>query len=300
MSSFSIVVDSNCDLPAEYIEDHGIDIIPMPFELDSVAHNEGYWQEISCKEFYSALRKGSVATTSQINPLTFIAVFTQYAREGRDALFLILSSGLSSTFNNAMFALQEVKEIYPDCGIYLIDTICATVGHGYLAMQAVKKRDEGLSVAETAAYLEEIKHKCIGMIIVNDLMYLHRGGRLSKLSAIAGSALGIKPIVAIRPDGTLSLKEKVRGKKPAMEMFVKRLQQCTNDKEVVDTVMISHTDCIDDAQFLTDMIKTSVNVREVVCVFVGPVIGAHIGPGSIVMLFEANMTRDEYESRFYK
>ena len=300
MSSFTIVVDSNCDLPPEYIEEHGIEIMPMPFELDGKPHDLGYWQDISGKDFYDALRKGSVAKTSLINPDVFYALFTEYVRKGTEVLFLILSSGLSNTFNSAQIALADIKGSYPDCNIHVIDTISATVGHGALAMSAVKKRAEGLSAAETAAWLEEKKHSFIGLFTVNDLMYLHRGGRLSKFSAIAGSVLGIKPILNIGPDGTLALKDKARSKKAAMEMLINRMKQCINPDNALEHVFLSHTDCPEDTRLFAEMIKSSVNVREVVSVMMGPIIGAHLGPGSIVMLFEADITRLEYESRFSK
>jgi len=132
------------------------------------------------------------------------------------------------------------------------------------------------------------------------LMYLHRGGRLSKLSAIAGSVFGIKPLLNIMADGTLELKEKVRGKKGVMETMVAHMMRSIDPGAVLDTVMIAHTDCPEDAETLAGMVKASVNVREVVCMLMGPVIGAHLGPGSLVLLFEADMTREEYENRFYK
>lgn len=300
MNPFTIVVDSNCDLPPEYIEEHDIKIMPMPFELDGTPHNQGYWQEISGKDFYDALRNGGVAKTSQINPDTFIEVFTQYAKQGKDALFILLSSGLSNTLGSAQIALQEVKEAYPDCGVHIVDSISATVAHGLLTMFAVKSRAENKTVAETAAWLDERKHYCIGLFTVNDLMYLHRGGRLSKLSAIAGSALGIKPLLNLAPDGTLGLKEKARNKKNAMEIMISQMKRSLKPDTVLDTLFVSHTDCPEDAEVFAEMVKASVNVREVLCVLMGPVIGAHLGPGSLILLFEADLTRDEYEDRFYK
>ena len=300
MSQFTIIVDSNCDLPTEYIEKHGIEVLPMPFELDGMPHDRGYWQEISDKDFYSALRKGGIAKTSQINPDTFIESFTGYTQQGREALFLILSSGLSNTFASAQLALEEFRAERPDCGIYILDTISATVGHGLLAMMAVEKRAEGFSASETADWLEGIKRSCIGLFTVNDLMYLHRGGRLSKLSAIAGSALGLKPMLCIGPDGTLSIKDKARSKKAAIEMMVSQLRQCINPGTDMDTVMISHTDCPEDAELLADTVRAYVNVREVISIMMGPVIGAHLGPGSLVLLFKADITREEYDEKFQK
>ena len=300
MSAFTIVVDSSCDIPHRYIEEHGIEVMPMPFELDDIPHNQGYWQEVSGKEFYDALRNGSVAKTSQINPVAFVTAFTEYAQQGKDALFILLSSGLSNTVNSAQMALQEIRDTYPDCQVHVVDSISATVGHGLLAILAGKKRAEGFSAADTAAWLEKKKHSCIGVFTVDDLMYLHRGGRLSKLSAVAGSVLGIKPVLNLAPDGTLALKDKARRKKGAMEMMISQLKRSINADTVLDTVLITHTDCQEDAQIFSDMVKASVNVREVDHMLMGPIIGAHLGPGSLVLLFEADMTREEYENKFYR
>jgi len=299
MSTFTIVVDTNCDLPSEYIEEHGIELLSMPYELDGVSHDQGYWQKITGKEYYDALRKGGVATTSQINPYTFSVLFKKYAEQGEAALFLLLSSGLSKTFEGAQLALQEVKETCPEAEIYLIDTISASVGHGLVATLAVKKRNEGLSAAETAAWLEEKKKSCLGVFTVDDLMYLHRGGRLSRFSAVAGSVLGIKPVLNLAPDGTLALKDKARRKKGAMELMASQLKRSVNEDTELDTVFVAHTDCPEDAQTLAGLVKNSVKVREVVVMLMGPIIGAHLGPGSLVLLFEADMTREEYESKFY-
>jgi DegV family protein with EDD domain len=296
---FTIVVDTSCDLPPEYLKEHNIEVIPIPFVLDGTEHSMGYWQNISGKDFYDALRNGATAKTSQINPDSFINAFTQYAKQGQDALFIILSSGLSATFQNSQIALMEVNELYPDCNIYPVDGISATTLNSLLAMTAVRKREEGLSAKETAAWLEERKHHIFGYFTVDDLMYLHRGGRLSKLSAIGGSILGIKPMLNIQPDGTLSLREKVRGRDAALELMIDQLKRSVAPGAVLDTVFISHTDCEDEAFKLAGMVKAAVNARHVEIVMMGPVIGAHVGPGSITLVFEADMTRGEYSNKFY-
>jgi len=301
--NFTIMTDTSCDLPVAFIKEHGIEKLPITFDLDGRAHSEGYWQEISGKDFYDALRNGGVAKTSQINPETFTMIFKEYAKQGRDLLLVMLSSGLSGTYQSAQIALQDVKEIYPDCNIYPVDSISASVGVGLLTELAAKKRDAGSSAKETAAYLEEKKHSCMGLFTVDDLMYLHRGGRLGKLSAIAGSVLKIKPVLNLAPDGTLALKDKTRGRKASLELLTEQLKRSVNlDNELdaeLDTVYISHTDCEDDANTLAEMVKASVNVNKVEVMLMGPVIGAHVGPGAIVLLFEGNMTRNEYEARFY-
>jgi DegV family protein with EDD domain len=299
MSSFAIIVDSSCDLPPGFTEDYGIEVLPMSFDLDGSEHSLGYWQEISGKEYYDALRNGSVAKTTLINPETFIAAYTKYAKEGKDALFVILSSGLSTTCQNAKIALEKVKESYPGCNIYSVDSLSASAGHGMLAMLAAKKREEGLSAGETAAWLEEKKHSCIALFTVDDLMYLHRGGRLSKLSAVAGSALGIKPVLNIAPDGTLQLKDKVRGRKAALKLMVSQMQRSIAPQTSLDFVSITHTDSPEDAQMFAEMIKAAVDVRNISVMMMGPLIGAHLGPGAVTLIFEGNMTRVEYENRFY-
>ena len=299
MGSFTIVVDSNCDLPLEYFQEHDIQVLSMPFDVDGRSHNMGYWQEISAKAYYDGLRSGSVARTSQINPEAFVAVFAEYARQGKDVLFLLLSSGLSATYQNAEVALRVVQVTHPDCNIFPIDSLNATSGHGLLAMLAVKKRAEGLSASETATWLEQKKHTCLSLFTVDDLMYLHRGGRLSKLSAVAGSVLGIKPVLNVAPDGTLKLKDKVRGRKASLELLVNQLKRSVDPDTTLDTVLISHTDCPEDAEALAGMVKAAVRVRQVIVMMMGPVIGAHVGPGAVTLFFEADMTREEYERRFY-
>jgi DegV family protein with EDD domain len=272
--------------------------MPITFTLDGVEHNKGSWQDISDEQFYNALRNGGMASTSQINPDAFVKSFTEYAEQGKDALYLILSSGLSATYQSSQIALAEVRESYPDCGIYPVDSICATSLNALLVMLAVKKREEGLSAEETAACLEDAKHRVFAFFTVDDLMYLHRGGRLSKLSAIGGSLLGIKPVLTIKSDGTLKLKDKARGREAALKQLAGEIKQSITPGTVLDTVFIPHTDCRDDALALAEMVKAEVTVRQIEIVTMGPVVGAHVGPGAIALVFEADMTRAEYENRY--
>jgi len=292
------MVDSSCDLPPECIQEQGIEVMPMPFYLDGIAHDQGNWQEITDKEYYEALRKGSIAKTSQISPGSFVAVFTEYAKQNKGLILITLGSGLSATYQSAEMVLREIKASYPDCNIHLIDSLNATAGHGLLAMLAVQKRAEGMSVGDVAAWLENKKHSCFSFFTVDDLMYLHRGGRLSKLSAVAGSVLGVKPVLNIAPDGTLKLKDKVRGRQVALKTLISQFQRSLNPGTVPSTALISHSDCLDDAQVLAEMVKT-LGVRNISIMMMGPVIGAHVGPGAITLIFEADMTREEYDIKFY-
>ena len=300
MSSFTILVDTNTDLPQEYMDKHGIEMIPIPFHIDETQHSGGRWQEISEKEFYNALRSGSVAGTALINQEAFSDLFSKYAENGEALLLITLSSGLSGTYENSVIALEDVRGRYPDCEIYSVDSANAAGGAALVTTLAVDKREEGLSARETAEWLEVKKHSCLSLFTVDDLMYLHRGGRLSKLSAVAGSIIGIKPLLNVAPDGTLKLKDKVRGRKGAIAKLFSQMKRSLNpDRTKLGTVIISHSDCYDDAETLAKMIRASFEVGELVLVMMGPVVGAHVGPGCIALFFEADMARPEYEERFY-
>ena len=299
MNSFKIMVDTSSDISQEFLKEHDIETLPITFEIDGTPHNQGYWQEISGIDFYDALRAGAVAKTAQVNPDTFSKIFFEYAKNKKDLLFLILSGALSATFQSAQIALAEVKEEYPDCNIYIVDSISATVGIWLLASLVVQKRSSGLSAKEVAEWLEEKKNSCFGFFTVDDLMYLHRGGRLSKVQAIAGSVLKVKPLLSIVPDGSLAVKGKARGRKAALEALTGQIKRSLNPDTVSDTIYIGHSDCTEDAETFAEMIRNAVNVKKVEVMLMGPVIGAHVGPGAIVVLFEADMTRNIYEEKFY-
>ena len=299
MKPFTIVVDTSCDLSPEFIKEHDIKVVPIPFVLDGVEHKDGYWQEISGKEFYDALRNGGTAKTSQINPDAFVTSFKEFAEKNEDVIYIILSGCLSATYQSSQIALAEVKESYPNCNIFPIDSISATVVSTLVTMLAVQKRSEGASAAETAAWLEEKKNYAFGVFTVDDLMYLHRGGRLSKLSAVGGSLLGIKPILGINPDGSLGLKEKVRGREAALKFLVGQLEKTVTPGKVIDTLLIPHTDCEDDAQKLANMVREKFEVRDLQIILMCPVIGAHVGPGTVALVYEADMSREEFEKKFY-
>ena len=299
MSSFTIMVDTSYDLPQEYIDEHDLKIIPIPFHLNGVTHDDGRWQDITDIQFYEALASGGVAGTTLINPETFVQVFTDYAERGEELLVILLSSGLSGTAQNAVVALQDVKETHPDCKIFPVDGLNAAGGTGLITVLAVNKRAEGLSAAETAAWLEEKRHSCISLFTVDDLMYLHRGGRLSKLQAVAGSIIGIKPLLNVDTDGTLKLKDKARGRKAALETLVKQMKRTLNPDTKLDTVIISHSNCPEDAEKVAALVRAETEVKEISLVMMGPVIGAHVGPGCIAMFYEADMDRFEYEDKFY-
>jgi len=296
---FTIVVDTSCDLTPEFIKKHKIEVMPIPFILDGEEHSDGYWQKITGGEFYDVLRLGGVAKTSQINPDSFVKAFTKHAEQGSDVIYIILSAALSATYQSSQIALAEIKETYPDCNIFAIDSISATVISTLLVMSAVSKRDEGFSAEETVAWLEEKKNYMFGVFTVDDLMYLHRGGRLSKLSAIGGSVLGIKPILSINYDGSLGLKEKARGRENSLKALISYMEKSTEKGAVIENVLIPHTDSEEDALKLAKMVRETFDVRNIELILMCPVVGAHVGPGTIALVYESNITREEFEKKYY-
>jgi len=293
------LVDTSCDLPDVYVDDYNIDTIPMTFSLDETEHPGGNWRDISPKDYYGALKAGGVAKTAQINPGTYAEVFKQYAERGTDLICIVLSSGLSGSYDSAVNAALEVTAQYPDRTIIPVDSVNATGGHGMLTLLAAKKAEEGASASETADWLNEIKHRVLAMFTVDDLNFLHRGGRLSKLSAVAGSLLGVKPLLNIAPDGSLRLKDKVRGRKTAIETLVSQMKRCAKEGGSLDNVMITHCDCEDDANKCADLVKSAFEVKTVDVMMMGPVIGAHTGPGAIAAFILSDIARTEYEEKYY-
>ena len=299
MNPFKIMIDTNCDYTQDFIDEHDLDVIPIPFHLNGKQHDDGRWQEISDKEYYDALSAGGVAGTALTNQEAYVQVFSEYAKRGEPLLALILSSGLSASYQNSVMALEDVREQFPGCDIHTVDSSTAAGGSTLVALLAIKKRSEGMSAAETAKWLDEKKHSCISLFTVNDLMYLHRGGRLSKLSAVAGSIIGVKPLLNVAPDGTLKLKDKVRGRRGALETLVSQMKRSLNPGTALDSIVISHSYCEEDAETVAKMIRASIDVKEIYIIMMGPVIGAHVGPGTVALFFEGDMTRSEYEAKYY-
>jgi len=299
MGSFSIIVDTGCDLPQEYLDEHNIKSVPIPFEIDGVQHDLGRWQGITYEEFYTKLRNGSIARTALFGPEIYREAFTEYAARNEDLIVVTLSSSISNSYQNSNIAISELKEEYPNCNIYVVDSLTAAAGCGFIVMTAVRKRAEGLSAGDVFEQLKDIPDRLFSLFTVNDLMYLHRGGRGSKLQAITGSVIGIKPILNVSPDGTLKVKDKARGRKAALEMLIMQMKRSLNAGTKHDLIIVTHAHCPEDGETLARMVRASVEVKQLEIVPMGPVIGAHSGPGTAAVFFIADMTRTEYENAFY-
>lgn len=285
MKNYVIITESTSDITQELVEELGVIVIPMDFEINQKSYSHyPDAREMGIHEFYEALKAGGKSVTSLINTQTFLNYFESAIKEGNDILYIGFSSGLSGTYNSAVIARDELLEKYPEAAISCIDTKAASAGEGLLVYTAANKKKEGLSLTELESWLREnVLHLC-HWFTVDDLFHLKRGGRVSALSAGIGTALNIKPVLHVDDEGHLIPIEKVRGrKKSLMALLEHMVETCTNPQEQV--VFIGHGDAIEDAGFLADQIKEKLSVKDVILTPIGPVVGTHSGPGTIALFF---------------
>lgn len=283
MNEYVIFTDSACDLSRSLLGEWGIPFESLTYKFensDKIYIND----EIPAKEFYDKMREGGVAKTAAVNPDTFKLTFEKVLAEGKDILYIGFSSGLSTTFNSGRIALNDLKEAYPARKLIAVDTLAASAGMGLLVFLALQKKNEGATIEENAEYIESIKLNLCHWFTVDDLVYLKRGGRVSPAAAFFGNMIGIKPVLHVDNEGHLVPVSKVRGRKTSITAMADQYGELALDKEN-GVVYISHGDCEDDAKFLADLLATRYSAKVSIITDVGPVIGAHSGPGTLALFF---------------
>lgn len=285
MNNFAIVTDSSCDLPAKLADEWELTVLPLTFNLlNKEYRNYLDGRELSFKDFYTHIRKGELCTTSAVNVQDFVTKMEPLLQAGTDVLCVAFSSGLSNTYNAAKLACEELAPKYPERKVYAVDTLCASLGEGLLVYHAVQERQKGKSIDEVRAYLEENKLHLCHWFTVEDLNHLKRGGRISAATALIGTMLSIKPVMHVDDDGHLINVGKARGRRASLLALVDHMEETVTDP-ASQVVFISHGDSQEDADFVADEVKKRFGVKTVVTNFVGPVIGAHSGPGTIALFF---------------
>lgn len=284
---YVIITDSTCDLTPELIEELDIVVIPMEFTMaeGEVYKNYPDGRELGFQAFYDRVRASAQPKTNQINAATYMEVAAPYLDKGQDVLILAFSSALSGTYQSSVLAVEELREKYPDRQIYTVDTLSASMGEGLLIYHAAKKREEGLSVSELAHWVEENRLRLCHWFTVDDLNHLKRGGRVSSAAALFGTILGIKPVLHVDDAGRLIPREKVRGRRSSLEALAKHMRETIDPAEGEQTIFISHGDCEQDVKYLIDLIREQVPVKEIKVGYIGPVIGAHSGPGTVAVFY---------------
>ncbi len=280
--SYRILTDTCCDLWSEFYQELRVDVTPLvvSFEGQEISSYTEKW----LKAFYDGLRAGKMAQTSAVNPDGWKKVMEPVVAAGEDVLVLAFSSGLSTTYQSAVIAAQELQETYPQRSIRVVDTLCASMGQGLLLYHACKMRDSGMSLEELTAWCEDNKLNLCHWFTVDDLMYLKRGGRVSAATALVGTMLQIKPVMHVDNEGHLIKVGTARGRKASIDAMAKKLGE-TGLPGKNDTVFISHGDCAEDAKYLADKLKAEYGVKEVITYYVGAVIGSHSGPGTLALFF---------------
>ncbi len=285
MRDYVIITDSTTDLTQELINELDITVIPMEFNIDGKVYlNYSDERDISYKEFYDFLRNGKNSTTSLINTTTFTELFEPILEDGKDILYIAFSSGLSGTYNSSCIAAQMLSEKYTDSKIYTVDSLSASMGEGLLVYHAAKKKKEGMNIDELKDWVENNKLNLCHWFTVDDLHHLKRGGRLSSAAAIVGTMLNIKPVLNVDNEGHLIPVEKVRGRKLSITAMLKMMEKTAINPEE-QTIFISHGDCLEEAEFLANLVKEKLNVKDIKMNYIGPVIGSHSGPGTIALFF---------------
>ena len=283
MRDYVIFTDSACDISPELLAKWGVCSCPLTFRFDS--ENVEYSNyDMDTKTFYNKMREGQVAKTAAINSSTFAEAFEQILKEGKDVLYLGFSSGLSTTYNSARLAAEELKGTYPDSKIVVLDTLAASAGEGLLVRLVVDKKNEGATIEEAAEYAKNTVLNICHWFTVDDLVYLKRGGRISAAAAFFGNVIGIKPVLHVDNEGHLINVMKVRGRKSAVATLAQKYEELALDKEN-GKVFISHADCMKDVDELATIIREKHGASVEVVTDVGPVIGAHSGPGTLALFF---------------
>jgi len=283
MNEYIIFTDSGCDLSAETLRKWDVRSCSLTFAFDGETAQYAN-DEMSAAKFYENMRSGKMARTSAVNPDAFQTAFEAELKQGRDILYIGFSSGLSTTCNSAYIAAQELKAAYPDRKIFTVDSLSASAGQGLLVyLTALQKK--GATIEEAAQFAECARDRICHWFTVDTLTYLKRGGRVSAATATLGNMLDLRPVMYVSPEGKLENVSKVRGRKASIKALSDKVAQAAVEDS---PVFISHADCMDDAKLLAQQIQDKCGLVTQIITDVGPVIGAHAGPGTLAVFFVSN------------
>ena len=279
--NYVLITDSACDILPEKLAEWKVEMIPLAY-LFTDTGKEQLDHEEPIREFYKSMRDGRVAKTSSVNEDRFINAFTPILEAGKDLIYLAFSSGLSVTCENGKKVAAMLQEKYPERKIIVIDSLAASAGQGLFVYLAVQNRDNGMSLEDNARAMEAyVMHVC-HWFTVDDLVYLKRGGRISRTTALLGTALNVKPVLHVDNEGHLIKMTQVRGRKKSIRKLAERLGETILPES---PIFISHGDCIEDAEMLKEILEKEYGKKVDLITWIGSVIGAHSGPGTLALFF---------------
>lgn len=285
MSEYQIFCDATADQCPEMMEGlPQVTVIPMDVEIAGKNYVYGPGGNLNAEEFYDLQRRGNFASTTQIPPAAFLPWFEPVLKAGKDLIYFPLTSGLSGTYTSAMMCMEDLRKEYPKRTILCVDTFCASVGQGLMVREIARKQAEGLTIQELAAWVEENRLKIDHWFTVDVFDHLKHGGRVSAAVAVVGSALQIKPMLRVDEEGRLQVIEKPRGRRRAMAALLGRMES-TWDPRLGRTVVVGHGDDPEAAGELKRLVLETYPEAEVYTAPIGPIIGAHTGPGMLALVF---------------
>lgn len=286
MRDYVLVSDSTADMNVEVVKKLDVKIIPFSYSVnDNVYHYYLDERDGDINEFYANMKKGAMPVTSQVNPITYKEYFEEIVSEGKDILYICFTSGLSGSYQTALMGVNMLKDKYPDANIVVIDSLCASIGQGLLMYLAAKKKQEGMSMDELEQWILTYRKKIRHWFMVEDLFHLKRGGRVTTVEAVVGSALKIKPILSVDDEGKLFVKSKTRGVSKALDYIIERFKAEAADPET-QTVVIGHADAMEKAERLKKMVmEAGVLEENIILAPIGPIIGTHVGAGMAALVF---------------
>jgi DegV family protein with EDD domain len=282
--NYYIIADETCDLPVRYRKTEDFKIIPMACIIDGISYMDGTDKESSQEEFFKYLDAGKLPTTTQINPFTFFEIWKPILLEGKDVIYIALSSAISGTYESAVSAAKEMKAEFPDRKIYVIDSKCASGGIGLLVYYALKAREDGLNIDALFEYVETLKDNICHYFTVDSLKHLFRTGRVSKAYAVIGTVLSIKPLLHVDINGALIPLDKCMGRKASLNWLVNKMAEQI-DPELNKVVFLNDSNCPADQDFVAARINEKFPDIEVVKGIIGKIISSHTGSGTMALFF---------------
>ena len=283
MSEFTIMTDSCCDLTAAMAEE--LSVLPLSLHMGGAVYRN--WldgRDIGFPEFYGRVRGGETASTAAVSVGDFDSEMRKILQSGRDILCISFSSALSATFQSASIAAEDLRQEFPEARIYVVDSLCASLGQGLLVWLCAREREKGRTLEEVRAFSEETKGRICHWFTVDDLNHLKRGGRIGAATALFGTMLSIKPVMHVDDGGRLTPVGKVRGRRASLLALVDEMEKTAADPQN-QTVFISHGDCLADAELVAEEIRRRFGTKDIRINYVGPVIGSHSGPGTVALFF---------------
>jgi len=285
MNPYVFMTDSDSDLPFSYVDQLDLSMVYMPYIIDGKEYMDDLGRAGGQKEYFDNMRAGAAPSTSLLPMGAYLDIFEPILAEGKDILFIAFSSQLSGTMNNARSAAEELLEKYPERKILIVDTLSISAPQSILVLKAHELYRQGKPMEEVAQWVEENKLRAQAWFTVDDLKYLRRGGRISAVAAVAGTLLDLKPIITENCEGRLVSADKVRGRKSALRLLADKAAENIDDPANAMPV-IMHADAPEDAMRLEKLLRERVpELTEIQTWYVGPVIGAHCGPGTVAVCY---------------